>query len=117
MYPPGGARSTRCSALGQIAAFMAVGRGQVRRGAVFYALAGLVKVQAFILLPVFAVLQWQRGGLRRMLHSGEVLVSVLVLAALPFFLVGQGASLFRSSGQAGGTAAAWLLRQCRPPYK
>lgn len=88
--------------LGQIAAFLAAGCGQVRRSAVFYALAGLVKVQAFILLPVFAVLQWQRGGLRRMLHSGEVLVSVLVLAALPFFLVGQGANLFRSSGQAGG---------------
>ena len=88
--------------LGQIAAFMAVGWGQVRRGAVFYALAGLVKVQAFILLPVFAVLQWQRVGLRRMLHSGGVLVSVLVLAALPFLLVGQGANLFRSSGQAGG---------------
>lgn len=88
--------------LGQIAAFLAADRGQVRRSAVFYALAGLVKVQAFILLPVFAVLQWQRGGLRRMLHSGEVLVSVLVLAALPFFLVGQGANLFRSSGQAGG---------------
>ena len=88
--------------LGQIAAFMAACRGQVRRSAVFYALAGLVKVQAFILLPVFAVLQWQRVGLRRMLHSGEVLVSVLVLAALPFLLAGQGAHLFRSSGQAGG---------------
>ena len=88
--------------LGQIAALLAAGRGQVRRSAVFYALAGLVKVQAFILLPVFAVLQWQRGGLRRMLHSGGMLVSVLVLAALPFLLVGQGANLFRSSGQAGG---------------
>ncbi len=88
--------------LGQIAAFLAAGRGQVRRSAVFYALGGLVKVQAFILLPVFAVLQWQRSGLRRMLHSGEVLASVLVLAFLPFLLVGQGEHLFRSSGQAGG---------------
>ena len=35
-------------------------------------------------------MQWQRVGLLRMLHSGEVLVSVLVLAALPFLLVGQG---------------------------
>ena len=88
--------------LGQIAAFMAAARGQARRSAVFYALAGLVKVQALILLPVFALLQWQRVGLRRMLHSGGMLVSVLVLAALPFLLVGQGANLLRSSGQAGG---------------
>ena len=88
--------------LGQIAALMAASRGQVRRSAVYYALAGLVKVQAFILIPVFAVLQGQRVGLRRMFHSGEVLISVLVLAALPFLLVGQGAHLFRSSGQAGG---------------
>ena len=76
--------------LGQIAALMAASRGQVRRSAVTYALSGLVKVQAFILLPVFGLLQWQRVGLLRMLHSGEVLVSVLVLAALPFLLVGQG---------------------------
>ena len=88
--------------LGQIAAFMAASRGRVRRGAVSYALAGLVKVQAFILLPVFGLLQWQRVGMRRMLHSGEALASVLVLAALPFFMVGQGEHLFRSSGQAGG---------------
>ncbi len=88
--------------LGQIAAFMAACCGQVRRSAVFYALGGLVKVQAFILLPVFAVFQWQRAGLRRMLHSSEVLASVLVLAVLPFLLAGQGAHLFRSSGQAGG---------------
>ena len=88
--------------LGQIAAFMAAARGQVRRSAVTYALSGLVKVQAFILLPVFGLLQWQRVGLLRMLHSGEVLVSVLVLAALPFLLVGQGGYIIRSSGQAGG---------------
>ena len=100
--------------LGQIAALMAASRGQVRRSAVTYALSGLVKVQAFILLPVFGLMQWQRVGLRRMLPSWEVLVSVLVLAALPFLLVGTGSEPLPQQWAGWRSAAAWFLWQCRP---
>ncbi len=89
-------------ALGLLVAFTSAGVGQARRSAVLYALIVLVKAQALILLPVFALLQWQRSGLRQVLHSGEVLASVLVLAALPFLLADPGGHIFRSSGQAGG---------------
>ncbi len=89
-------------ALGLLVAFMAASVGQVRRSAVIYALTVLVKTQAMILLPVFALLQWQRNGLRQALHGSEVLISVLVLAILPFLLVAPGGHVFRSSGQGGG---------------
>ena len=89
-------------ALGLLVAFRAASSDQVRRSAILYALTVLVKAQAMILLPVFALLQWQRNGLRRLLHSGEVLVSVLVLASLPFLLVAPEGHIVRSSGQAGG---------------
>ncbi len=89
-------------ALGLLVAFRAASVGQVRRSAVLYALAVLAKAQALILLPVFVLLQWQRNGLRQALHSGEVLVSVIVLASLPFLLADPGGRILRSSGQAGG---------------
>ena len=89
-------------ALGLLVAFRSASVGQVRRSAVLYALTVLAKAQAMILLPVFALLQWQRNGLRQALHGSEVLVSVLVLASLPFLVAAPGGHIFRSSGQAGG---------------
>lgn len=89
-------------ALGLLVAFRAASVGQVRRSAMLYTLTVLVKAQALILLPVFALLQWQRSGPRQVLHSGAVLVSVLVLATLPFLIADPGGHILRSSGQAGG---------------
>lgn len=89
-------------ALGLLIAFRSASVGRVRRSAILYALTVLMKAQALILLPVFALLQWQRNGLRQLLFGGGILASVLVFATLPFLIADPEGHIVRSSGQAGG---------------